>query len=342
MKLEILLVGYLLAATGAFAATQSPVVGGCPVFPPSNIWNVPVDSLPVAHQSAAYVNSTGSKAFVRTDTTMPINIVQGRQPLVILSGPNVPESDPGGYPVPDDVKIEPGGMGADRHTVIVDKDHCILYEIYSLSGRPGDWHAGSGAKWDLNSNALRPYGWTSADAAGLAILPGILRYEEMLSGHIDHALRFTAPNTLANSFAWPGRHYASRKTDPNLPMMGQRFRLKASVDISGFSPHIQVILRALQKYGMMLADNGLAWSFQADPDPRWDQQELLTLRRIVGNDFEAVDVSVLESDPDSGVALSPPPAGVVVTDLLGRKTSVPFGAGICIRDGRITANCSAQ
>jgi hypothetical protein len=189
--------------------------------------------------------------------------------------------------------------------LVVDCDNCILYELfYAWPQSDGSWEAGSGAIFDLSSHALRPEGWTSADAAGLPILPGLVRYEEVAASEINHALRFTAPQTR-RAYVWPARHYASSLTGTEYPPMGQRFRLKADFDISGFHPDVQVILQALKMYGMMLADNGSAWYLSGAPDEDWDNDVLRQLRQVHGSDFEAVDVSSLMINPDSGQARSP-------------------------------------
>jgi hypothetical protein len=213
------------------------------------------------------------------------------------------ESDPGPYPIPDDAPIEGGSQSTgDRHVLVLDRDNCVLYELFDASPNPdGSWHAGSGAVFDLNSHDLRPAGWTSADAAGLPILPGLARYEEVASGEIDHALRFTAPKTRRD-YVWPARHHASNLTAPQYPPMGQRFRLKAGFDVSGFSNDAKIILQALKTYGMMLADNGSAWFISGAPDERWNNDVLRELHQVHGSDFEAVDVSSLMVDPDSGQA----------------------------------------
>jgi hypothetical protein len=284
--------------SGLVFAQQGPVIGGCPAFPANNIWNAAVDTLPVHSRSANYINSISSSAALRYDISIPVNIVPGTQPLVPMYF-GTDEADPGPYPFPPNAQME---GGSDRHVIVVDKDHCVLYETYdSYLNADGSWNAGIGAKWSLASNALRTATYSSADAAGLPILPGLLRYEEMAAGQINHALRFTAPRTQ-KAFVWPGRHYASSNTDPALPPMGQRFRLKAGFDISGFSANMQVVLRALKKYGLMLADNGNAWEMQIAVDSRWNETELLTLRSVVGSQLEAVDVSSLMIDPNSGQA----------------------------------------
>jgi len=289
---------------------QAPSINGCPSFPANNIWNAPVDTLPVAAHSADYIGSISSTGGLRYDITIPINIVPGSQPKVPLNITYPDEADPGPYPIPLTAQVE---ASSDRHVLVVDKDNCILYEtFYSFLQADGSWNVDSSAKWSLLSNALRPADWTSADAAGLPIMPGLVRYDEILAGQINHALRFTAPSTQ-RLYVWPGRHYASSSSSPLLPPMGQRFRLKASVDISGYSANMQIILRAIKKYGLMLADNGLPWEMQIAVDPRWNTNELDTLGSIIGSNIEAVDVSSLMIDPNSGQAVSSNPPAVVVT-----------------------------
>ncbi|MBK7474177.1 MAG: hypothetical protein IPI73_29465 [Betaproteobacteria bacterium] len=315
---KVLLTGVLgaLVATGAGAAA---VIDGCQLYPANNIWNTPIDTAPVHANSAAYINTIGAAVTVHPDfgtvydgapNGIPYTTVPGTQPMVPISFTYAGDSDPGPYPLPPDAPIEGGpASNGDRHVLVIDRDDCVLYEVYAARLQTdGSWRAGSGAKWDLNSNALRPATWTSADAAGLPILAGLVRYDEVVSGAITHALRFTAPQTR-NTFVWPGRHQASSLTGAQYPPMGQRFRLKAGVDISGYTPAMQVILRALKKYGMMLADNGSAWYLSGAPDPRWNDDELQTLGQIAGSDFEAVDVSALQVAADSGQAVQPvPPA----------------------------------
>ena len=203
--------------------------------------------------------------------------------------------------MPANAPIEGGpNSDGDRHILMVDQDNCTLYELFAAYPQAdGNWQAGSGAIFDLASHELRPDTWTSADAAGLPILPGLLRYEEVVGGEIRHALRFTAPETR-NTYVWPARHQASDLTGSEYPPMGQRFRLRANFDLSGYSPQIQVILRAMQKYGIILADNGSPWYLSGAPDERWDNQMLRELKQLTGNDFEAVDVSSLVLDQNSG------------------------------------------
>ena len=189
--------------------------------------------------------------------------------------------------------------------IAFDRDGCLLYELFDARPVGGAWQAASGARYDLTSNALRPAGWTSADAAGLPIFPGLVRYDEVAAGVIDHAIRFTAPQTQ-RAYVWPARHFASSDSDPGLPPMGQRFRLRADFDTSGFHPDVQVILTAMKRYGLILADNGSSWFVSGSPDPRWDNDALRQLRQLAGSDFEAVDVSPLQASPDSGVARTSP------------------------------------
>ena len=201
------------------------------------------------------------------------------------------QSDPGPYPIPADVPIEGGSGGdGDRHALIVAGQLHVVRIIRVFPPAAGGWTADSGAIYSLDSNALRPATWTSADAAGLPILPGLVRYDEVEAGEIRHAIRFTAPQTR-RAYIWPARHYASSLTGVQYPPMGQRFRLKAGYDISGFSPQVQVILLAFKKYGMILADNGASWYISGAPDERWDNDVLHELHSVIGNDFEAVDES---------------------------------------------------
>lgn len=295
----------------ALKGEAAPQVAGCQVFPADHIWNTPVNDLPLDPNSAAYVTTIGASATMHADFGSglwdggPIGIpwvsVPGDQPGVPVSFYYDGESDPGLYPIPPDAPIEGGpNSDGDRHVLVVDRDNCVLYEVYDAWPQDdGSWEAGSGAIFDLRGYALRPDGWTSADAAGLAILPGLVRYEEVAAGEIRHALRFTVPQTR-QAYVWPARHYASDLTGTQYPPMGQRFRLKASYDISSFSPDVQVILQALKTYGMLLADNGSAWYISGAPDERWDNDVLHELHQVPGSAFEAVDVSGLMVDEDSG------------------------------------------
>jgi hypothetical protein len=315
----------------AACAPAQPTVAGCPSFPADNIWNKPVDNLPVLRESAAFIGKVGPKAGLRLDDLMPINIVPKGHPQTIVAGWDSAESDRGGYPIPEKPLVEPG---SDGHLLVVEQGVCVLYELFAVKLAGPNTTAYSGAKWDLNSNALRPDGWTSGDAAGLPIMPGVLRYDEVAAGEVTHALRVTGPYTRGGgAYQWPARHYASR--NPDGPMMGQRFRLKAAFDISGFSPTLQVILKGLKKYGAMLADNGMPWGMQHDQDPRWKPDELVLLHNIAGSNMEAVDVSSLMSDGNSGIAGAVPAGMVLATDALGRPNPVKLGPGLTIVNGTL-------
>jgi len=293
-----------------------PSLAGCPMLPADNVWNTPIDTLPVATRSADFIATIGPDTGLHPDFGSgtwdggPIGIgfviVPGTQPLVPISFNYGDESDPGPYPIPPDAPIEGGPQSnGDRHILIVDRDRCVLTEIYDAhSQADGSWRAGSGAVWNLRSNTLRPAGWTSADAAGLPILPGLVRWDEVAAGAIHHAIRFTAARTR-QAYVWPARHQASSSDDPTRPAMGERFRLKASFDTTGFSARVRVLLEAMKRYGLILADNGSNWYISGVPDERWDNDELATLRQVHGRDFEAVDVSGLMVDPDSGRATLP-------------------------------------
>jgi hypothetical protein len=271
------------------------------VFPADNPWNQRVDALPVASNSAAIVNSIGANAGLHPDfgsgnwdggpIGIPYNVVTASQKKVRVPFDYPDESDAGPYPIPDKVKIE---AGTDRHALIVDRTSCTLYELFALrkKGKKGGWRAGSGAIWSLNSNALRPQGWTSADAAGLQILPGLARYDEVAAGEIDHALRFTADQTR-RAYVYPATHYASSLTDPNLPPMGLRLRLRADYPTGGFPAQARVVLEALKRYGLVLADNGSSWYVGGVPDARWDNDDLHTLGLVKGSDFEVIEPSAI-------------------------------------------------
>jgi hypothetical protein len=295
-----------------FASAQPPAIGSCPVLPADNIWNTPVDQLPVAPNSSTYVNTIGATTGVHADfgsgtwnggpIGIPFITVPGTQTKYPATFQYADESDPGPYAIPLNAPIEGGSQSTgDRHAISVDIDNCILYELYSAYPQTSSWTAGSGAIFNLLSNALRPSSWTSADAAGLPIMPGLARYDEIAAGEIRHALRFTVPQTQ-RSWVWPARHYASSLTGSQYPPMGVRFRLRANFDISTYSAANQVILRALKKYGMMIADNGSAWFLSGAPDPRWNDSDLHSLGNVKGSDFEVVDVSGLMISPDSGQA----------------------------------------
>jgi len=237
---------------------------------------------------------------------IPYTVVNGSQPKVPVSFDYADESDPGPYPIPPDAPIEgvpdwDPNYDGDRHILVLDRDNCLLYEtFYTWPNGDSTWSAGSGAIFDLKSNNLRPDGWTSADAAGLPVLPGLIRYDEIAAGAINHAIRFTIANTRSE-YVWPARHAASSLTEQSYPPLGQRFRLKAGFDISGFPQSMQVILRAMKKYGIILADNGSNWYISGTADNRWDNDMLVQgFNNLTGSDFEAVDASSLMIEPNSG------------------------------------------
>ena len=271
------------------------------IFPADNAWNTDISAAPVDPNSATLIASCGGATKrVHPDfgtvwdgapNGIPYVLMSGAQAGVAVSFDYADESDPGPYPVPANAPIE-GGPSAtgDRHVVVVDTTAWRLYELYDAHPLNGgsSWHAGSGATWDLGSNALRPAGWTSADAAGLPIFPGLVRYDEAVTkGAITHALRFTCPTTR-KAYLAPARHWASSQTSTSYMPMGARVRLKASVDISTYPPEVQVILTALKKYGMFLADNGSGFYLSGAPDSRWSDDNLATMGQLTASDFELV------------------------------------------------------
>ena len=295
-----------VAATAASGAAPAPQLGACPVFPTTSVWNTPVNTLPVAADSATIIAAIGDSG-VHAD--FGSGLWDGSRigiPYVVVHGKTTPksrvtfdyadESDKGPYPIPATVPIEgaPGHLDSgDRHALIVDRDSCRLYELYALHREGSRWAAGSGAIWNLRSNALRPATWTSADAAGLPILPGLARWDgDASTGHIDHALRFTVQRTR-NTFIYPARHQASSSSDPSLPPMGLRVRLKAGVDISKLPRQARIVAQAMKTYGMIVADNGSNWYVSGAPSPKWSNDQLHALGALHGSDFEVVDTSKL-------------------------------------------------
>ncbi|HEX6490259.1 MAG TPA: hypothetical protein VF002_02655 [Gaiellaceae bacterium] len=289
----------LAGLSGSAAALRLPAAPRCPVFPASNPWNQRVDTLPVAPNSAALIRSIGLGTGLHADfgsgtwdggpIGIPFDVVSARTPRSQVSFQYSDESDHLGYPIPKRVHIE---YGSDHHALLLDKSACRLYELGGLTRAGGRWQAWAGATWNLRSNALRPAGWTSADAAGLPIFPGLARYDEARRGVIDHALRFTAQRTR-RAYLWPARHYASSSNDPSLPPMGLRVRLKASFDVRPFPRQARIVLLALKRYGMLLADNGANWYISGAPSPGWSNDQLHTLGRVTGADFEVVDATSL-------------------------------------------------
>ncbi|MGH9820333.1 MAG: hypothetical protein ACRD43_09210, partial [Pyrinomonadaceae bacterium] len=275
---------------------------GARPFPSNSAWNMDISKYPVHPNSTNLIASIGTSTGLHPDfgtfwqgepIGFPYDVVAGNQPRVPMDFIWwADQSDAGPYPFPADAPVEGGSSSTgDRHVLVVDRDNWKLYETYSSYPQNGgtSWQAGNGAVWDLNSNKLRPVGWTSADAAGLPIFPGLVRRDEVVDqGEIRHALRFTA-NVSRKSYVYPATHQAGSTNSVNAPPMGLRVRLKASKNISGFSPHVQVILRAMKKYGMILADNGSNWYVSGTNDPNWDDDELGALSQIKGSDFEVVD-----------------------------------------------------
>ena len=283
----------------ALSASQPSLPGarGCPIFPASNVWNTPVDPLPVAANSSALIASIGRDSGLHADFGhelrygIPYNVASKGTPRFKVSFDYGDESDHLRYPIPPHPRQEDGG---DAHIIVVDRDRCRLTELYAAHLVNGRWKAGSGASWNLRSNKLRPDGWTSADAAGLPILPGLVRYDEVARGEIRHAIRFTAEQT-SKAHIYPARHDAGSSTDPALPPMGARVRLRASYDISKLPRQARVIAKAMQVYGMILADNGSNWYFSGASDRRFSDDTLHALDVITGKEFEVVDTSKLRN-----------------------------------------------
>jgi hypothetical protein len=297
----------LLAAFTLTPATAQGVSYGsnAPIpfllLPADNPWNTRVDTLPLDPNSADYIAHMAPSAGLHPDfgtvwggapIDIPYVVVRGDQPKVPIDFSYADESDQGPYPIPPDAPVEGAGGwldDGDRHVLVLDPDHRRLYEIYDAHKDGDHWHAGSGAVFDLTGNALRPDAWTSAEAAGLPILPGLVRYDEAAGeGVIDHALRFTV-RTTQRAYVYPATHFAGEETDPDPPPMGLRVRLKAAYDISGFPAELRAVLQALKAYGMMVADNGADWYVSGSPDPRWGDAALSAIREVKGSDFEVVD-----------------------------------------------------
>ncbi|HEX8105993.1 MAG TPA: hypothetical protein VF533_25475 [Solirubrobacteraceae bacterium] len=281
----------LATAASPAAAKRGPRLGGCPVFPKSNAWNQDVSKAKVEPGSDRYIASIGGDDFLHPDFGgdgeygIPFKVVPRSQPFVPIAFTDYgDESDPGPYPIPPDAPVE---GGSDRHLLVLQKGKCKLYELYAAERTGDGWTAGSGAKWNLRSNKRRHEGWTSADAAGLPILPGLARYGEVKRGAIRHALRFTVSETQ-RGYIHPATHFASSDDDPALPPMGLRLRLKRSFSLRGYHGQARVILKALKRYGMIVADNGSDWFITGAADRRWDDEDLGQLKRVPGRDFEVV------------------------------------------------------
>ena len=304
LVVALAVVGLVPSVSSANTVPRAP---RCPLFRANNIWHSDISSLPVHRSSKDWLASMGGPS-VRLHPDfggpygIPYKVVGARHQKVTVEFRYDDESDPGPYPFGPDIPIE-GGQDSrgDRHAIMLDRSTCTLYELFDARYSDGGSTAGSGAIWDLGSNALRPRGWTSADAAGLPILLGLLRLDEVEAGTVDHAIRVTAALT-DQSYLWPARHQAGHADNPLLPPMGARFRLKASFDTSGYLPETRVILAAMKRYGLILADNGSNWFFTGAQDYGWDNDVLDELKTIPAGSFEAVDVSSLMINPDSGRA----------------------------------------
>jgi hypothetical protein len=290
-------------------ASVIPGTSGCPAFPGNDIWHADVSHLPVSPHSAQWLaNMQASTRNLHPDFGpsggfpygIPVTVVPSTHPKVSVTFDYSDESDHVGYPLGSDTLIEGGpGAGGDRHAIVVDAGTCQLYETWDTRRSGSAWLAGSGATWNLRSNALRPAGWTSADAAGLAILPGLLRYDEVVAGNVDHAIRFTT-NVTDTSYVWPARHEAGSVTSSAYPPMGAWFRLRADYPTTGLSAQTIVVVNALKHHGLILADNGSPWFFQGTADTRWPDLLISQLKTIPASAFQAVDVSSLQASANSG------------------------------------------
>jgi len=290
----------LACAGGSAYALRVAGAPRCTVFPRTNPWNKRVDRLPVSSNSAAVISSIGARRRLHADfgsglwegspIGIPFDVVTRKTPRTRVGFEYTDESDHVGYPIPQGVHVE---GGSDHHALLLDRDACRLYELGGLERRGGRWRAWAGATWSLRSNRVRPAGWTSADAAGLPIFAGLARYDEARRGVIDHALRFTVERTR-RAYVYPARHYASSLTDPSLPPMGLRVRLKASFDVRPFPRQARIVLTALKRYGMLVADNGSDWYITGAPNRGWSNEQLHTLGRVKGSSFEVVDTTALK------------------------------------------------
>ena len=296
-------------------ASGSDVLAGthCQIFPADNYWHADIRSLPVDSHNAAWLAAMGASTHnlhpdfgpsgdPSAPYGIPVTVASAGQARVSVTFDYADESDQVPYPLDAATRIEGGAdASGDRHAIVVTADTCELFETWDTNETAAGWTAGSGARWSLSSDSLRPDGWTSADAAGLPILPGLLRVDEVAAGHVDHAIRFTT-NRTEPAHLWPARHDASSDDDTSLPPMGARFRLKASLDISRYNAETQVVLRAMQTYGLVLADNGSPWYFQGTADNAWSNSLISQLKTIPANAFEAVDTSGLEISPSTGAS----------------------------------------
>jgi hypothetical protein len=300
-------------SVGPSASPSAGAAGGCGTFPADHVWHTDATRLPVHASSAAWVASMGADRNAHPDFGaglldgapfgVPVTSIPAGQARVPVRFEYAAESDPGPYPIPPTAKVEGGSASdGDRHVIVLDAAACTVWEMFGARRQAdGSWRAGSGAVFDLRSNKLRPAGWTSADAAGLSVYAGLVRYDEVAAGRIDHVIRMTASRTQQR-YIWPARHAASSATDVALPPMGAWFRLKAAVDVSRFPPQARVVAEALKRHGAIIADNGSSWFISGTQDDRWSNDALNALKSLKGSDFEAVDASGLMVDPNSGAA----------------------------------------
>ena len=316
---------------------QGASLNGFVPFPSSNLWNTDISALPVDPNSANIINFIGSTVTLHPDfgagtfhnqtLGIPYQVVAGTQAKVpVTLGAFFDESDPGPEPIPSNALIEgyPKPGNGDRHVLVLEKDGCWLYELYNASVKNGKWSADSTAIWDMTINEQRPYTWTSADAAGLPVFVGLARYDEVAAGAINHALRFTVP-TSQKAFVLPATHWASTTTDPNAPPMGTRIRLKASFNISGYPADDQVILTAMKKYGMILADNGSAIFISGVPDDRWNNTNLNLLKSITASNFEVVQMGTIYTPANVPTGPSP-----TISSFTANPTSVTAGSPVTL------------
>ena len=316
---------------------QGASLNGFLPFPSDNLWNKDISSASVDSNSAAIISYVGSTVGIHPDfgsgqyngsyMGIPYTVVDGTQPLIPINYQAYgSESDPGPMPIPLTAPIEgyPNPGTGDRHVLVLDSANCFLYELYSSYPQTSSWNADSGAVWDLLADEQRPYTWPSADAAGLPIFPGLVRYDEVASGAIHHAIRFTLQNSSAG-FTPPASHWASTTSNTTAPPMGARFRLKSSFNISGFSATNQVILTAMQKYGLILADNGSSMYISGAPDDRWDNSDLHNLGQVTASDFEVLQISPLYTN--SNIPSGPNPT---ISSFTVSSTSVSSGTQVTL------------
>jgi hypothetical protein len=304
-----------VAGPASPAAAQRPVVGtSCRVFPADNWWHADVSGLPVHARSRQWLSHMSTDRDLHPDFGpsygdgpdygIPVTVVKPSHKRVRVRFDYAGESDRVRYPLGADTRVEGGrGSDGDKHTIVVDRGTCRLYETWNTRVRAGRWAAGSGAVWSLRSNALRPEGWTSADAAGLPILPGLLRWAEVKAGRVDHAIRFTTDVTSRHHL-WPARHDAGSRSSRAYPPMGARFRLKAGFSTRGMSPYAVAVVEAMKTYGLVLADNGSPWYFQGERNARWPSRLIEELKQIPASAFVAVDISSLRVSKNSAAVRS--------------------------------------